>query len=98
MMKMVMRCGAATLAIAAGTSTAIAQDSSGQSENSAAENAAPRPGIAEIVVTATRRDSDLQKTPIAVSAIDQQLIQQANVDNIGGLASFVPNFSAETIT
>jgi len=98
MMKMVMRCGAATLAIAACTSTALAQDNSAQPENPAAENAAPRSGIGEIVVTATRRDSDLQKTPIAVSAIDQELIQQANVDNIGGLASFVPNFSAETIT
>lgn len=93
MMKMVMRCGAATLAIATCTSTALAQDTSGQPESTT-----PTSGIAEIVVTATRRDSDLQKTPIAVSAIDQQLIQQANVDNIGGLASFVPNFSAETIT
>ncbi len=98
MMKMVMRCGAATLAIATCTSAALAQDTSAQPENPAAENVAPASGIAEIVVTATRRDSDLQKTPIAVSAIDQQLIQQANVDNIGGLASFVPNFSAETIT
>lgn len=59
---------------------------------------APRDSVNEIVVTATRRDSNLQTTPVAVSAIDQTLIQQANVDNIGGLASFVPNFSAETIT
>jgi iron complex outermembrane recepter protein len=55
-------------------------------------------GLAEIIVTATRRDSDLQTTPVAVSAIDQSLIQQASVGNIGGLAAFVPNFSAETIT
>jgi iron complex outermembrane recepter protein len=55
-------------------------------------------GLAEIIVTATRRDTDLQTTPVAVSAIDQSLIQQASVGNIGGLAAFVPNFSAETIT
>jgi iron complex outermembrane receptor protein len=55
-------------------------------------------GLAEIIVTATRRDSDLQTTPVAVSAIDQSLIQQASVGTIGGLAAFVPNFSAETIT
>ena len=55
-------------------------------------------GVGRIIVTATRRDSDLQSTPIAVSAIDRSLISEVNVDNIGGLATFVPNFSAETIT
>lgn len=55
-------------------------------------------GLADIIVTATRRDSNLQTTPVAVSAIDQSIIQQASVGTIGGLAAFVPNFSAETIT
>ena len=55
-------------------------------------------GLADIVVTATRRDSRLQTTPIAVSAIDATLIQQASPRNIGDLAAFVPNFSASTIT
>ena len=54
-------------------------------------------GVGRIIVTATRRNTDLQTTPIAVSAIDRSLIENANVDNIGGLATFVPNFSAETI-
>lgn len=98
MKKMVMRCGAATLAIAACLSTAIAQDVPTRSGETGPDEVKESAGIADIVVTATRRDSNLQRTPIAVSAIDQELIQQANVDNIGGLASFVPNFSAETIT
>ena len=55
-------------------------------------------GLADIVVTATRRDSRLQTTPIAVSVIDSSLIQQAAPRNIGDLAAFVPNFSASTIT
>jgi len=55
-------------------------------------------GLGEIVVTATRRETKLQRTPIAVSVIDQSLILQASPDNIGDLALFVPNFSAETIT
>lgn len=54
--------------------------------------------LGEIVVTATRRSSNLQTTPIAVSAIDSRLIAQANPRNIGDLAAFVPNFSASTIT
>ncbi len=55
-------------------------------------------GLADIVVTATRRDTDLQSTPIAISAVDQTIIQQSSADNIGDLASFVPNFSAARIT
>ena len=55
-------------------------------------------GLGEIVVTATRRQTKLQRTPIAVSVVDQNLIAQASPDNIGDLALYVPNFSAETIT
>ena len=55
-------------------------------------------GLSEIIVTATRRDSDLQTTPIAVSAIDQSIIQQASANDIGDLSTFVPNFSAARIT
>ena len=55
-------------------------------------------GLSDIVVTATRRNSRLQTTPIAVTAIDSSLIQQASPRTIGDLAAFVPNFSASTIT
>ena len=55
-------------------------------------------GLSEIIVTATKRDSDLQTTPIAVSAIDQSIIQQASANDIGDLSTFVPNFSAARIT
>jgi iron complex outermembrane recepter protein len=55
-------------------------------------------GLSDIIVTATRRDSNLQTTAIAVTAVDQTIIEQASPDNIGDLASFVPNFSAAKIT
>ncbi len=55
-------------------------------------------GLSEIIVTATRRDSNLQTTPIAVSVVDQNIIQQASANDIGDLSSFVPNFSAARIT
>ncbi|WP_439533880.1 TonB-dependent receptor [Polymorphobacter sp.] len=55
-------------------------------------------GLGEILVTATRRSSNLQSTAVAVSAIDSRLIQQASPRNVGDLAAFVPNFSAATIT
>ncbi|KQX23402.1 MULTISPECIES: TonB-dependent receptor [unclassified Sphingomonas] len=55
-------------------------------------------GLGEIVVTATRRATNLQETPIAVSAIDQAAINSAAPRDIGDLARFVPNFSAAKIT
>jgi iron complex outermembrane receptor protein len=62
------------------------------------EVASDETGLSEIIVTATRRDSNLQTTPIAITAVDQTIIEQASPDNIGDLASFVPNFSAAKIT
>src|SRR3546814_919977 len=63
-----------------------------------AEPAVSEAGLGEIVVTATRRATNLQDTPVAVSAIDQGLIEQASPRDIGDLAAFVPNFSAATVT
>lgn len=62
----------------------------------AAASATDAAGLQEIVVSATRRNTNLQTTPIAVTAVDQQLIQQSSPRDIGDLAKFVPNFSAAT--
>ena len=75
----------------------LAMPALAQTETAQADDQA-KVGLCEIVVTATRRDSNLQTTPVAVSAIDSQLIAQASPRNIGDLAAFVPNFSAATIT
>ncbi|WP_298172639.1 TonB-dependent receptor [Novosphingobium sp.] len=73
-----------------------AQPQAGQAQSSADDMASDRLG--EIVVTATRRSSNLQRTPVAVSAVDANLIRQSSPRDIGDLAAFVPNFSANTIT
>jgi iron complex outermembrane receptor protein len=59
---------------------------------------AAQEGLGEIIITATRRDTDLQTTPIAVSAVDSQTIQTAAPRDLGDLAVYVPNFSAARIT
>ncbi len=81
--------GVSSVLVLAIAAPAVAQQTSGAEADA---------GLSEIIVTATRRDSNLQQTPIAVTAIDQAIIQQASPDNIGDLASFVPNFSAARIT
>jgi len=54
-------------------------------------------GLDEVIVTATRRESNLQSTPIAVSAIDQNLIRDVSPQGISDLAAYVPNFSAAKV-
>lgn len=53
--------------------------------------------LSEIMVTATRRSSALQDTPIAVSAVNQEMIETAAPRDLGDLAKFTPNFSAAEI-
>ena len=81
--------GAIALALAAASATAGAQS---------APSAPATGALEEVMVTATRRESNLQSTPIAVSAIDQHLIQQISPETISDLAAYVPNFSATKVT
>lgn len=55
--------------------------------------------LEEIVVTANRRsETDIQTTPVAVSAISNEQFQGLFAQDIGEVATFVPNFSAATVT
>ncbi|HWK74473.1 MAG TPA: TonB-dependent receptor [Povalibacter sp.] len=47
----------------------------------------------EVTVTAQRAETDLQTTPLAVSAVSEQRIEQLNVADIKELATFVPNLT-----
>lgn len=49
----------------------------------------------EIVVTAERREGDIQETPIAVSAFSQQTIEEAHVNDLAGLQILMPNLTVE---
>jgi iron complex outermembrane recepter protein len=54
-------------------------------------------GLEEIVVTATRRESNLQTTPIAVTAIDSQTMVELTPRTLSDIAMLVPNFSANKV-
>jgi len=55
-----------------------------------AQTTAP-PSVAEVVVTAERRSSDLQTTPLAISSISSQALDASFVNEIGGLNAVVPS-------
>ncbi|MDE1917069.1 MAG: TonB-dependent receptor [Sphingomonadales bacterium] len=63
-----------------------------------AQTATPTPApaanadqVAEIVVTATKRETSLSKTPIAISAFSQDLLNKQQVQDVTGLAQYVPS-------
>jgi iron complex outermembrane receptor protein len=59
-----------------------------------AQNTGPA-GVEEIVVTATKRETNLQDTPIAVTAFSQQSLERAHVTDLASLQSLVPNLTVE---
>ena len=72
--------------ITAGAGTAFAQTGPSVDAASAAE---PDAKIDVIVVSALKRDTDLQDTPIAISVIDPKLIQDNHIESLYNLSDGV---------
>src|SRR6516165_1273260 len=60
-----------------------------QEQAPATEAAAPA-GLAEVVVTATRREENLSKVPISVSALTQQDLDDRGIKDFSEVARFTP--------
>ncbi|WP_327752752.1 TonB-dependent receptor [Sphingobium sp. SJ10-10] len=74
-------CNVALFAIAAVT-PALAEEAPAAEDNAAS---------GEIIVTAERRATDLQKTAIAISAFTPDRLEERNISNVRDLAGQVPN-------
>jgi iron complex outermembrane recepter protein len=70
--------------LGAGMTPAFAQDAAPAAE------AADR-GIADIVVTATRREESLNKIPLAIQALSGEALADLNVTNFEKLVEYLPN-------
>ena len=89
----------AILALLAGTTSAQAQvppQASPASTQSQASAASDPNAIQEIIITATKRSTSLQKTPLAVTALTAASLQDNHVQNIEDIATLVPGFQATT--
>ncbi len=64
----------------------------------AADAAADSATVEELVVTAERRETNLQATPIAISAFTAQSLADRKIDNIRDLAGQIPNLSIGRVT
>ncbi|MEZ5694565.1 MAG: TonB-dependent receptor [Altererythrobacter sp.] len=76
--------GLAAIAMCATHGTAYAQ------ENEQADTERTG-GFDEIIVTAQKRESSLQETPLAISAFSGDQMEDRGIDDISNLQSYVPN-------
>ncbi|OCC22575.1 TonB-dependent receptor [Croceicoccus estronivorus] len=60
-------------------------------EAPASEGVAPSGGIEEIVVTAQKREENLQTTPIAITALTAQSLQTSGIRDITGIVQATPS-------
>jgi iron complex outermembrane recepter protein len=83
---------ASLLAIAAGAASADPADTG------AGSRAAPErsDALEEIVVTAEKRSSTVQDTPISMTALSGDLMQQEGITDISGIIQAVPGISQRT--
>ena len=72
--------GLSALALAIASSGIAAQDS----------------GLREVIVTAAKRNQDLQEVPIAVNAFTSQVIQEAGINDVQDIARMTPSAHATT--
>lgn len=70
---------------------AIAQDQSTESEASSSM-------LEEVIVTATRRETSLQTTPVAITALSGEELDYMFAHDISDIALVTPNFSAAQVT
>jgi len=81
----ILKASASSLAV-----MALAAQAPAQSQTAAP--AAPQTvGIDDIVITATRQATNLQDTPIAITAVTSEALQARGIASIGDLTSTVPN-------
>jgi len=70
---------------------------SAQAVDTAAKDASAV-AVEELVVTAERRATNLQDTPIAITAFSAQALEDRKVDNVRDLAGQIPNLSISRVT
>jgi len=60
----------------------------------AAPNTAAAGGLQEVIVTANRREENLQDVPIAIQALTAETLRQLNVQTFDDFVKYLPNVTA----
>jgi iron complex outermembrane receptor protein len=54
-------------------------------------------GLEEITVTARKRSENLQETPIAITAMNAQMLESRQINNVAQVAKFAPNVNIQPV-
>jgi len=85
------------LKLLVGTSlTALVMAGVAQAEQAAPAAAADPTAIQEVVITAQKRQENLQEVPIAVTALTSEALKNKKVDNLLGLSGLAPALQIKT--
>ncbi|CAA0115112.1 Pesticin receptor [BD1-7 clade bacterium] len=79
------------LAVAIGLAAASYASAQDATENQPTENAVNPVMLEEVVVTAQKREQNLQDTPIAISTFDAQQLDDQEIRDISDISSTAPN-------
>ena len=74
---------AVTIAALAASAPVLAQEAAGGAQKD-------KSGIEEVLVTAEKRSVDLQKVPLAISAVTNEALDQSGISNVTELTGHVP--------
>jgi iron complex outermembrane receptor protein len=86
----------AVLALLAGGATAQAQTAAAPAPAASAAAPVADNALQEVTVTATKRSTSLQSTPLAVTALNANELDKAHVQTISDIVHLVPSFQATT--
>ena len=87
---------AAVLLLLAGASAAYGQATAPAAAASAAAADAADAGVQQVTVTATKRSTSLQRTPVAVTPLSAADLEKAHVQTVQDVVHLVPSFQATT--
>ncbi|MDB6101130.1 MAG: TonB-dependent receptor, partial [Gammaproteobacteria bacterium] len=77
-------------------SPAFADDGTGPATGASTATALSDKDLAEVVVTAEKREATVQETPISISALSATQLQNQNITTLEDLAGAVPGVSMRT--
>src|ERR1700721_2221599 len=86
------------LPLGRGIALILAISGAGAAASASAADTAAQPGLTEIIVTAQKRQQNLQDVPIAVIAVSAQQLQDAGVTDIKNLQVLTPGLTVTSTT
>ena len=77
-------------------STMLAGAGAGHAADVAATSASSATTLGEVIVTASKREENLQKVAVSVQAIDTKAIKQLNISSFNDYVKFIPSLQAQS--